>query len=598
MKIYTSPYPAEELARCSIFHAVFPTPDRHADRSAIFIDATTGYVVKRGDFRDLALALGYGVTNYAPSKAPGGLLSSVLHKHRGLPLRQGQVALVFMPNGISYPLVFYGLQAAGIRTTLANASYTPRELAHQLRDSAAEVAFVHPALLPVLEKAWSELGLDAAQMRARTVIVDWEPWNRSYTPDPKLSGWISINTLLSLGALPKAVSFDGDKSNETAMMCYSSGTTGLAKGVETTHYNVTSIVNIHRRLLLFTPDEVVLGVLPFYHIFAAVLLTIYYPTYNVPVVIQSAFTPDSFCANIAKYKVTMSLVVPPILLALAKHPAPDQHDMSTFHRAVCGAAPLSASLCSAVINRLEKLGCKDVVISQGYGLTETSPSIFYLVDEHARRKVGTTGELLPHLQVRIVEDGPEEKDAAEGQPGELWIRGPTVMKGYLNNPKATKEVITKDGFFKTGDICVRDSEGFYSIVDRKKELIKYKGFQVPPAELEAVLISNPEILDAAVIGVYSQEQETELPRAYIVHAKGLAHFKTSDEKAKFEAGIAKWIETKVAKHKFLRGGVVVIDAIPKSAAGKILRRQLRDRVKAETGRDPITGAPVRTKSKL
>ncbi|KZV84251.1 acetyl-CoA synthetase-like protein [Exidia glandulosa HHB12029] len=596
MKLYQSTYPAVELPRCSIFSLVFPRLDRHREDSPLYIDAPSGYVVRRGDFRRLALSFAYGVTHFdPPATASHGLLGSLTAKKRGLPLRQGQVAMLFMPNSIAYPLVFYGLQAAGIRTTLANASYTPRELAHQLKDSAAEVVFVHPTMLPSLEQAWVQLGVDPDQARRRTVLVSWEPWNAASAP---LSTWTTISTLLSLGSLQQEVTFEGNKVHETAMLCYSSGTTGLAKGVETSHFNVTSLVAIQKPMVTWDSSEVVLGVLPFYHIFAAVQLTIFYAVFNIPVVIQPVFTPDLFCANIARYRVTTSLVVPPILLALAKHPAPEAHDMTSFHRAICGAAPLSESLMTAVITRLESLGCKDVVISQGYGLTETSPTVFLVPDHLSRTIVGSCGLLAPNCQVRVVLDGPGEKDAPDGEPGELWIRGPNVMKGYLNNSKATRDVLTKDGFFKTGDIVVRHPQGHYYVVDRKKELIKYKGFQVAPADLEAVLISHPEIIDAAVIGVYSAEQETELPRAYVVHAKGLGHFKSSEERAKFEASIATWVTQKVAKHKQIRGGVVLIDSVPKSAAGKILRRELRDRVKDETGRDPITGAPVKTKAKL
>jgi len=156
------------------------------------------------------------------------------------------------------------------------------------------------------------------------------------------------------------------------------------------------------------------------------------------------------------------------------------------------------------------------------------------------------------------------------------------MKGYLNNPTATANSITPDGWFKTGDVAVRDEEGYYRIVDRKKELIKYKGFQVPPAELESVLLQHPEIVDAAVIGVDDAAQATELPRAYVVHKTGAMNAPKS-----FPKDVQLWIEARVAKHKFLRGGVVVIDAIPKSAAGKILRRELRERAKSELGMNTV-----------
>jgi len=170
-------------------------------------------------------------------------------------------------------------------------------------------------------------------------------------------------------------------------------------------------------------------------------------------------------------------------------------------------------------------------------------------------------------------------DVKPGEPGELWLRGPTVMKGYLNNSTATKESITTDGWYKTGDVCVRDTDGCYTIVDRIKELIKYKGFQVPPAEMEALLLQHPKVVDVAVIGVYSEKDATELPRAYVVPKEKP---QPGADSAAFSAEIQDWVRGRVAKHKFLRGGVVIIDQIPKSPAGKILRRQLRDLAKAES----------------
>ncbi|KAH7103965.1 AMP binding protein [Auriculariales sp. MPI-PUGE-AT-0066] len=600
MTIYTSLSENVVLPHCSIFSLVFGAPDRHAEDQSIFIDAPSGYTIRRGQFRGLALSLAHGITNFPSPEPPrAGLLSSILPaaKQRGLPLSQGQVALIFSPNSTAYPLVFFALQAAGVIATLANASYTPRELAHQLRDSNAEIAFVYPALLPVLEQAWKDLGVDTDSARRRTVVIDWAPWSPAQTAtEPAPTEFVSLAKLLTLGRLEREVSFDGDRaSSSTALMCYSSGTTGLAKGVETTHHNVTSVVTMIRSLLPWKKEEVSLSVLPLFHIFGVVLNMCYWPTFGVPVVVQAGqFTPDMFCSNIAKYRVTTSFVVPPILLAMAKHPAPTKHDITSLRNLTSGAAPLSDSLVNAVVTRLEGLGCKNFVITQGYGLTETTLGVFYLPESHAHRKVGSTGMLLPNLEVKLIEDGPGDKEVQEGEPGELWIRGPTIQKGYLNNPTATKEVLSKCGFFKTGDVVTRDSEGFYTIVDRKKELIKYKGFQVPPADLEAVLISHPEIADAAVIGVYSAEQVTELPRAYIVPAKGLQSFQTEEEKTAFENKITAWVATEVAHHKHLRGGVVIIDIVPKSPAGKILRRELRERYKKESGRDPVTGHPAET----
>lgn len=215
----------------------------------------------------------------------------------------------------------------------------------------------------------------------------------------------------------------------------------------------------------------------------------------------------------------------------------------------------------------------NVIIPQGYGLTETSPTVFLLPVPDASSHIGAAGVLLPNLEVRLVAEAYTDIPGA----GEVWVRGPTIMKGYLNNPTATAEAITPDGWFKTGDIGVRDKDGFFTIVDRRKELIKYKGSQVAPAELESVLLQHAEVADAAVIGIESKEEATELPRAYITPSRPLS----SQEASSFALGVQDWVSQRVAPHKRLRGGVVIIDKVPKSAAGKILRRELRDRAKTD-----------------
>ncbi|KAJ8076858.1 hypothetical protein PM082_001281 [Marasmius tenuissimus] len=331
-----------------------------------------------------------------------------------------------------------------------------------------------------------------------------------------------------------------------------------------------------------------LAILPYYHIFGFAKALLYTFFVGVQTVIQPRFEPVEFCVNIEKYKITFALVVPPVLVLLARHEAVDKYDISSLKYLVSGAAPLGGPLVKAVKARIAGRWKVDVTISQGYGLTETSPTTNLLPANDDVRKIGSIGTLLPNLEARLVADdeGDHIIDAAEGQPGELWVRGPTIMKGYLNNPTATKNSITPDGWFKTGDIAIRDKDGFYYIVDRRKELIKYKGFQVPPAELESVLLTHPDIADAAVIGIDSVAEATELPRAYVVAANP-AKLTTQDSKFAFGQSVAKWMESKVAKHKYLRGGVVVIDAIPKSAAGKILRRELRDRAKTEVVNQPV-----------
>jgi len=284
MKIYKSPYETVPLPRCSIFSLVFALPDRHQSERPAFIDGPTGQVLTRKMLYNLSLSLAYGATHFNPTgsrQVTGG------RKLPGLPLAEGDVALLFAPNCLVYPVAFYGLQAAGIVTTLANASYTPRELAHQLSDSKTSVAFVYPTLLPVLLEAWKLLKVDNEAVRRRTVVLNWPVGTDAAKPDPTLSGWVNFSQLLTLGKLEREVSFDGPRASTTAMMCYSSGTTGLAKGVESTHFNVTSLATINKVVLPWRPDDVAMSVLPMYHIFGAVLCTIYWAVYDVPVVITS-----------------------------------------------------------------------------------------------------------------------------------------------------------------------------------------------------------------------------------------------------------------------------------------------------------------------
>jgi len=274
-----------DLPQCSIFSLVFSMPDRHGPEKLMFIDAASGESLTRGAFHHLALSLAKGATSYHPPEARTFLGRDP--PKRGLPLSQGQVALIFAPNAVSYAIAFYGLQAAGIVTTLANSAYTSGELRHQLHDSNAEVAFVHPTLLPVLQEAWKLLGVDAAEQSRRTVVIDWVAGSTSATTDPALSNFTSFTRLLNLGKLEREVAIDGwHARNTTALMCYSSGTTGLAKGVESTHYNATSMVVMTSPVSPWFDNDVALSVLPMFHIFGAVLNTLYWPTFGVPVVIQ------------------------------------------------------------------------------------------------------------------------------------------------------------------------------------------------------------------------------------------------------------------------------------------------------------------------
>lgn len=260
-------------------------------------------------------------------------------------------------------------------------------------------------------------------------------------------------------------------------------------------------------------------------------------------------------------------LVPPQVLMLTKSELTAKYDLSTVKEITVGAAPCSRELVEALIAKYPK-----VAFRQAYGMSELSPCSH--IGEFHKMVHGSAGKILPNQEVRVV-DAETGLDATPGQPGEIWVRGPNVMKGYRNNPEATRLTIDAQGWLHTGDIAVVDGEQNFFVVDRMKELIKYKGFQVPPAELEAVLQTYPLVLDAAVIGVWNEAQATEVPLAFVVKQG------TMEGQALTEQAVAEYVASKVSAHKRLRGGVRFIEAVPKSAAGKILRKDLRAAVAKE-----------------
>ncbi|KAJ7109643.1 AMP binding protein [Mycena crocata] len=574
--IYKSPYPDTHIPKTSVFTRIFASQASgdvggFPESTKAFIDAATGTCITRAELLHLSLSFGHGLRNHPDTKPFA---------------RRGDTILIYSPNSLAWPVVLFGSVAAGLRCTTANSAYTSQELAHQYTDSKAKLLITTEEGISTVKKMFAELGV-SKEDGDKWIIVLGRDLAWAGGPKAKRSteadGLLTMEDLLNGGKLDEEEKFDGPLSDSTVYLCYSSGTTGKPKGVETTHHNVNGLLSIVRtNFPSTTPQDIMIGILPFYHIYALVQVVHLPLREGVPVIIQPRFEPVAFCANIEKYRATLSLIVPPVLVVLARHPAAETYDLSSLRYLCSGAAPLGKDLVDQVKKRLKSARKTGHVceITQGYGLTETSPTTHLLSVADSDRKMGSIGQLLPNLEARLVDDEDGEVDAEEGRPGELWIRGPTVMKGYLNNLSATKNAITPDAFFKTGDVAVRDKEGFYYIVDRRKELIKYKGFQVPPAELESVLLTHPDIADSAVIGVNDVEQATELPRAYVVHAHP-EKVKTAEAKALFAESVAKWMETKVARHKFLRGGVRIIDVIPKSAAGKILRRELRELAKQE-----------------
>ncbi|KAF8312233.1 AMP binding protein [Clavulina sp. PMI_390] len=564
MTIYRSPAPVMDIGKpAGLFTFTFSNPRNADPDSPAIIDAITGDQYSRKELQDICLRFAHGTFYHG--------------------MKRGDVAMIFSPNSLGFAVALFGLMGAGIKATLANSSYQPHELAHQLTNSRAGYVFVHPALFPVLIKAFASYGITEKVARQRTVILSYTNMEKGMEAQFNIDkGWMRLDDFLNKGKKASEERFDGEQAKETAFLCYSSGTTGLSKGVETSHWNVQAdtvlTISLFKQL---THKDRCLAVLPWFHIYGISCVLVQQLHFGVPLIVMPRFDPELFCSSIEKYKITLSHIVPPILVVLLAHPGVEKYDMKSLEILTSGAAPLGLELVQRVKKRFAQVGNNHIYVTQGYGLTETSPATHYLPLEISEKKAGSIGYLIPNLEARLVDDDEKDVPVGDDNRGELWLRGPIIMNGYLHNRKATQNSITPDGWFKTGDVATVNSEGLWHIVDRKKELIKYKGFQVPPADLEGFLLSHQEIADVAVIGVYDKEQATELPRAYVVSTNNDVLLKDAEKCAEFQKKIQAWVKSKVANHKQLRGGVVVIPVIPKSATGKILRKDLRAMVAKE-----------------
>jgi acyl-CoA synthetase (AMP-forming)/AMP-acid ligase II len=350
-----------------------------------------------------------------------------------------------------------------------------------------------------------------------------------------------------------------------AVLPYSSGTTGRPKGVMLSHRNLVANVQQSIPQLGMQPDDRILAVLPFFHIYGMTVLLNLALACRASLVTMPRFDLAEFLRIIQDFRCSYVFIAPPIAVALAKHPLVDEFDLSSVHTIFSGAAPLDATLGRAVEERLD---CR---LRQGYGMTELSPVSHAIAFQAEGASLDSVGTSLPNMRCRIVdpETGVEVAYPAAGSdeesaPGELLCAGPNVMLGYLGNEEATRATLEDDGFLHTGDIATVRGDGTVRIIERLKELIKYHGYQVAPAELEALLLGHPAIADAAVIGVLDDEGQ-EVPKAFIVLQAG--------QDVTSEALMA-WVAERVAPHKKIRR-VEVVDVIPKSTSGKILRKDLR-----------------------
>ena len=422
-------------------------------------------------------------------------------------LRPGERVLLFSGNTLFFPSVVMGVIMAEGVFTGANPTYVARELAYQLTDSGAKILICAEGSLDTGVAAAKEAGLSAEQVFVfddGKATFDGRKVKKD-TPLGRIRHWTELLDTEQNGhvyAWPDLKS--KEELDRVVALNYSSGTTGVAKGVMITHRNYVANCSqqIHMQTLSPTyeeklPRKRLLCFLPMYHAMAQAIFCVNAMKQRVPVYLMPKFDFVEMLTYVQKYRISDLILVPPVVVAMAKHPATKKFDLSSVETVSSGAAPLGREA-SQEFERLWPNG--QVNVRQGWGMTEvTCAATTFDPSKHSASF--SVGELLANCEAKIVLDDEGKVEAPQGERGEIWVRGPNVMKGYWNKPEATKETFGPGGWLKTGDVAYVDKEGNFFIVDRKKELIKVKGLQVAPAELEAMLLDHPEVQDAAVIGV-------------------------------------------------------------------------------------------------
>lgn len=461
---------------------------------------------------------------------------------------------LFCPNNVDYVPISLAVTMTGAKLVPINPLYKANELETVLKTSKTEVLFTQSALLDTALEAVKNL------KSVRHIIVIPEAGQEEMTcPE----GTISFGSLkLKRHEKPWT---ESNKSIKTAkhfaVLPFSSGTSGLPKGVCLSHENIISnLYQLEEVEGMASPcDHKLISPLPFFHIYGFSVSAMWCAWRGQQLITMSKFDFETFCKLVETHKPQRAYLVPPIVLALAKSPIVDKYDLSSLNNITCGAAPLSSDAEIAVTDRL------GIKVKQGWGMSELSP--LGLLNSDYNMKAGSAGPLVSNTFGKIL-DIDTGKSLGPNNSGELLIKGPQVMLGYLNNPSATMECLDSyTGWMKTGDLAHYDSDGFFYLTDRIKELIKVKGMQVAPAELEALLLTHEAVQDVVVTCIPSEEFG-QLPKASIV-------LKADAVEDATEKDIQEWVKERVAPHKQLGGGVVFIDAVPKSASGKILRRLVK-----------------------
>ncbi|CAH8325596.1 unnamed protein product [Eruca vesicaria subsp. sativa] len=446
----------------------------------------------------------------------------------------GDVAFVLSPASLHVPVLYLALMSIGVVVSPANPIGSEVEVTHQVEVSKPVIAFATWRTVKSLRASCFPLGV---------VLMD-SPEFLSFLTKP-----VSEDSLNPVNV----------NQTDPAAILFSSGTTGRVKGVLLTHRNVIASTAVSHQRSLNDPvdyDRVGLFSLPLFHVFGFGMM-IRAISLGEKLVLLQRFEMEAMMKAVEKYKVTGMPVSPPLIVALVKSELTEKYDLSSLRSLGCGGAPLGKDIAERFKRKFP-----GVDIVQGYGLTESTGPAAATAGPEEMVRYGSVGRISENIEAKIVDPSTGEA-LPPGKNGELWLRGPVIMKGYVENEKATAETLDQEGWLKTGDLCYIDSEGFLYIVDRLKELIKYKAYQVPPVELEQILQSNPDVVDAAVVP-FPDEDAGEIPMAFIVRKPG---------SNLNEAQVIDFVAKQVAPYKKVRR-VAFINAIPKNPAGKILRREL------------------------